>query len=65
MTMVFIQTIASFIASCGFGIIFNIKGKKLFFAAIGGGLSWFVYALGLYLFHLYALVYILKYLLGY
>ena len=49
MTMVFIQTIASFIASCGFGIIFNIKGKKLFFAAIGGGLSWFVYALGLHL----------------
>ncbi len=38
MTMVFIQTMASFIASCGFGIIFNIKGKKLFFAAIGGGL---------------------------
>ena len=49
MTMVFIQTMASFIASCGFGIIFNIKGKKLFFAAIGGGLSWFVYALGLHL----------------
>lgn len=49
MTTVFIQTLASFVASLGFGIIFNIKGKKLFFAAIGGGLSWFVYGLGLYL----------------
>lgn len=39
------QTIISFIASFGFGIIFNIKGKKLIFASIGGGLSWFFYLL--------------------
>jgi len=37
------QIIVAFWASFGFGIIFNIKGKKLFFAAIGGGLSWFFY----------------------
>lgn len=38
-----IQIFISFIASLGFGIIFNIKGKKLFFAALGGGLSWLCY----------------------
>jgi uncharacterized membrane protein YjjB (DUF3815 family) len=37
------QVIVSLVASFGFGIIFNIKGKKLIFAAIGGGLSWFFY----------------------
>lgn len=37
------QVIVAFIASFGFGIIFNIKGRKLIFAAIGGGLSWFCY----------------------
>lgn len=37
------QVIVAFVASFGFGIIFNIKGIKLIFAAIGGGLSWFCY----------------------
>lgn len=37
------QVIVAFIASFGFGIIFNIKGRNLIFAAIGGGLSWFWY----------------------
>ena len=37
------QVIVALVASFGFGIIFNIKGKKLIFAAIGGGLSWFCY----------------------
>ena len=37
------QVIVAFAASFGFGIIFNIKGIKLIFAAIGGGLSWFCY----------------------
>lgn len=40
-----LETIVSFIATFGFGIIFNIKGKKLFFASLGGGLSWFIYSL--------------------
>lgn len=37
------QVIVAFIASFGFGIIFNIRGEKLIFAALGGGLSWFCY----------------------
>lgn len=39
----FEQTLVAFIASLGFGVIFNIKGRNLIFAAIGGGLSWFFY----------------------
>lgn len=35
------QIIVSVIASLGFGVIFNIKGRNLIFAALGGGLSWF------------------------
>jgi uncharacterized membrane protein YjjB (DUF3815 family) len=42
-----IETIATIIASIGFGIIFNIKGKKLIFSSLGGGLSWFIYSSGL------------------
>lgn len=37
------QTFVAFVASLGFGIIFNIRGKNLIFAALGGGLSWFFY----------------------
>ena len=37
------QVIVAFFASFGFGIIFNIKGIKLIFASIGGGISWFCY----------------------
>lgn len=43
MTIMIIQTFVSFIASLGFGIIFNIRGKNLLFAALGGGLSWLCY----------------------
>lgn len=39
------ETIMAFIASFGFGIIFNIRGKKLFYAAFGGALCWFSYLL--------------------
>lgn len=42
-----IETLFSVIASLGFGIIFNIKGKKLLFASLGGGVSWLFYSLGL------------------
>lgn len=38
-----IQIISSVAASLGFGIIFNIKGRKLLFASIGGGISWAFY----------------------
>lgn len=40
-----IESLFTIIASFGFGIIFNIRGKKLIFAAIGGGLCWFLYSL--------------------
>ena len=33
----------SFMCALGFGIIFNIRGKRLFYAALGGGIGWFVY----------------------
>lgn len=36
-----------FISTFGFGIVFNIRGKKLFYAALGGGISWFFYSLPL------------------
>ncbi|MBE6070836.1 MAG: threonine/serine exporter [Clostridium butyricum] len=39
------QSFFAFLASLGFGILFNIKGKNLFFAALGGSLSWFIYLL--------------------
>ena len=39
------EVLCALIASLGFGIIFNIKGNKLIFAAIGGGISWFIYSL--------------------
>ena len=42
-----IEALISAIGSLGFGIIFNIKGKKLIFASIGGGLSWLIYTFSL------------------
>lgn len=41
--MLFLNFLYSLVATLGFGVIFNIRGKKLFFAALGGGLSWFIY----------------------
>lgn len=35
-----IQLIASFFGTLGFGVLFNIRGKKLLWAAFGGMLSW-------------------------
>lgn len=34
----------AFFAALAFGIIFNIRGKNLFFASLGGAISWFVYS---------------------
>lgn len=41
------MSFVSFIITFGFGILFNIKGKRLLFAALGGGLSWYCYSLPL------------------
>lgn len=46
MITIILQTIYALIATLGFGIIFNIHGRNLFFASIGGGISWFIYLLG-------------------
>ncbi len=35
-----IQIIASFFGTLGFGFLFNIRGNKLVFAAVGGMLAW-------------------------
>ena len=37
-----------FIASlgtCGFGIIFNVRGLQLFYSSLGGGLAWIIYSI--------------------
>lgn len=39
----FIQLATAFVGSLGFAILFNIRGKKLIYAALGGLLSWAVY----------------------
>ncbi len=41
-TTMITQSIFALFSALGFGILFNIKGKKLFYAALGGGISWFV-----------------------
>jgi len=38
-----IQIIMAFLGSLGFAVLYNIRGKKLIFSAIGGLLSWVVY----------------------
>lgn len=38
-----ISSIYALLSSLGFGFIFNIKGKNLFFAAFGGAIGWFFY----------------------
>ena len=40
-----IQIISGTLGTIGFGILFNIRGKKLAFASLGGLLSWTVYLL--------------------
>ncbi|EDS76734.1 membrane protein [Clostridium novyi A str. 4552] len=40
-----INSLYALFCSLGFGILFNIHGKKLFFAAFGGGIGWYFYLL--------------------
>lgn len=47
---VIIQIAASFFGTLGFGFLFNIRHKKLFWAAFGGMISWALFlALGLFI----------------
>lgn len=39
------SSLYSILASFGFGILFNIRGKKLLYASIGGSLGWFSYSI--------------------
>lgn len=39
----FIQILFAILATFGFGIIFNIRGKNLIFSALVGGISWGTY----------------------
>lgn len=43
MNTIILNTIYAFFSSLGFALIFNIKGRNLFFASLCGGLGWFVY----------------------
>lgn len=38
-----LEIISSFVGSLGFGILFNIRGKSLYLASLGGVLGWFTY----------------------
>ena len=40
-----LQIVTGFLGSFGFAIIFNIRGKKLIFTALGGFLSWTIFVL--------------------
>lgn len=45
----FIQLMAALLGSLGFAALFNIRGKKLIFATIGGFLSWATYLAAAYI----------------
>lgn len=40
-----IQVLAGFVGTLGFGVLFNVRGKRLIIAAIGGLLSWLLFIL--------------------
>lgn len=42
------ESIIAALAAYFFGIILNVKGKKLIFASLGGGIAWFVFVLSIY-----------------
>ncbi|HWQ88452.1 MAG TPA: threonine/serine exporter family protein, partial [Desulfitobacteriaceae bacterium] len=37
------QIITAFLGSLGFSMLFNIRGRKIWYAATGGMLSWATY----------------------
>lgn len=41
-----VNSLYALLASFSFGIIFNIRGKNICFASLGGGLGWFFLLLG-------------------
>ena len=48
--IVFVQILTAFLGSLGFAILYNIRGKKLVVAALGGFMAWSLFLLlGLFL----------------
>lgn len=47
MTNIILNSFYALISTLGFAVLFNIKGKNLLFASIGGAIGWFVYLLTL------------------
>ena len=45
MTDGIIQVVSAFVSTFAFGILFNIRGKKLLLAALGGMLAWLLFLL--------------------
>lgn len=43
--MIIVNSLYAFIATFGFCILFNIRGKNLFYTSLGGGVTWFFYLL--------------------
>lgn len=41
----FIQFVIAWLSTYWFGIIFNVRGKRLLYSAFGGGLAWICYYL--------------------
>ncbi len=41
----FVQVIMGFVGAAGFAFLFNIRGKRLLFASLGGLLSWLLFVL--------------------
>lgn len=39
------QVLAGFVGSIGFGVLFNVRGKKLLMASLGGLISWSLFLL--------------------
>lgn len=42
---ILLSTLYSTVASGAFAFIFNIRGRKILYAALGGGLSWLIYSI--------------------
>ncbi|WP_426711394.1 threonine/serine exporter family protein [Cetobacterium sp. SF1] len=45
MKNIVIQVLASIVATYGFGIVFNVRGQKIIYASLCGGLGWLVYSI--------------------
>ncbi|SHK03887.1 Uncharacterized membrane protein YjjB, DUF3815 family [Hathewaya proteolytica DSM 3090] len=42
---IILEMIYSFVGSLGFAILFNVRGKSLYYASAGGAIGWFIYRL--------------------